>query len=205
MRVIDLFSGLGGFSQAFLDRGHDVTRYDFNEDFAEIPHTMIKDVLELTAKDLEDADIILASIDCTHFTYANHNPSKEGLQHSRKLARHVLKIIQEAKPRYYAIENPPGRLKHIFGPPQYKTAWGYWGTPYLKPTWLWGILPTLDWKTKYTEPQPKGTWNLKTFNTHKFAYLCPRDSKLRSLIPYEFSEALCIACEQKKQTQERLV
>ena len=196
MKVVDLFSGLGGFSQAFVDRGHEVERYDFNEDFKDVPHTTIKDVFDMTPVDLEHADIVLASIDCTHFTHANHNPDKDGLQLAKELTKHTLNIIHEANPRFWIIENPPGRIKKVLGPPVYKTAWGYWGTPYLKPTWLWGNLPFIDWPTQYTEPQPKDTWNLETFKTHKFAYLCERDSAKRSLVPYAFSEALCKAIEE---------
>ena len=195
MNVIDLFSGLGGFSQAFVDRGHYVERYDFNEDFQEVPHTTIKDVFDMTPIDLEIADIVLASIDCTHFSHANPFPDKDGLRLSKELTKHTLNIIHETNPQFWVIENPPGRIKKVLGPPVYKTAWGYWGTPYLKPTWLWGKLPLLDWPTRYTEPQPKDTWNLETFNTHKFAYLCDRDPKKRSLVPYDFSLALCKATE----------
>ena len=204
LKAIDLFSGLGGFSQAFVDRGHDVTRYDFNPDFEEVPFTIIKDVFELTANDLKDADIILASIDCTYFTHTNSNPDKDGLKVSKELTKHTLKIIHEANPLFWIIENPPGRIKNVLGPPMFKTAWGYWGTPYYKPTWLWGKLPFIEWKTRYAEPQPKESWNLDSFKTHKFAYLCPRDSKQRSLIPYEFSLALCIATEKATHIQEIL-
>lgn len=45
MRVLDLFSGLGGWSQAFLDRGHDVTRLDNDERFKSVPRTMLCDAL----------------------------------------------------------------------------------------------------------------------------------------------------------------
>ena len=205
LKVIDLFSGLGGFSQAFLDRGHDVTRYDFNPVFENIPNTIIKDVLELISDELKGSDIILASIDCTHFTHANSNPDKEGLDLSVRLAKHTLNIIREANPRFWIIENPPGRIKKVLGPPVYKTAWGYWGTPYFKPTWLWGKLPFMKWPRKYKEPLPKESWNLETFKTHKFAYLCPSDSKLRSLVPYEFSKVVCIATEKATHTQEVLI
>jgi len=197
MNVIDLFSGLGGFSQAFVDRGHYVERYDFNKDFHEVPHTRIKNVFDMTPIDLEIADIVLASIDCTHFTHANPFPDKDGLRLSVELTKHTLNIIHEANPRFWIIENPPGRIKKVLGPPVYKTAWGYWGTPYYKPTWLWGKLPFMDWLMRYTEPQPKDTWNLETFNTHKFAYLCDRDPKTRSLVPYNFSLALCKATEKE--------
>jgi len=53
--VIDLFSGLGGFSQAFLDRGHYVERYDFNPEFENIPNTIIKNVFDMSPIDLEIA------------------------------------------------------------------------------------------------------------------------------------------------------
>lgn len=74
LHVIDLFSGLGGFSQAFVDRDHYVERYDYNAEFKEVPHTIIKNVFDVTPIDLEIADIVLASIDCTYFTHANDNP-----------------------------------------------------------------------------------------------------------------------------------
>lgn len=204
LKVIDLFSGLGGFSQAFVDRGHYVTRYDFNPEFEGIPHTIIRDVFSLKKTDLEGADIILASIDCTYFTYANAQPDKEGLELSYKLAKHTITIIKDAEPRYYVIENPPGRIKNVLGIPMIITAWGYWGKPYLKPTWLWGNIPGIEWKTRYTEPEPKDTWDLSRYKHNKFSYLCDSDPKKRSIVPYDFSLALCSAVENNSSYQEVL-
>jgi hypothetical protein len=197
MNVIDLFSGLGGFSQAFVDRGHYVERYDFNKDFKDVPYTTIKNVFDMTPIDLEIADIVLASIDCTYFTIANAIPDKDSLALAEKLTRHTLFIIHEANPRFWIIENPPGRIKKILGPPVYKTAWGYWGTPYYKPTWLWGKLPFMNWPTRYREPVPKDTWDMKRYKKNKFSYLCDTDPKKRSLIPYAFSLELCKATEKE--------
>ena len=204
MKCLDLFSGKGGFSEGFRKRGHEVTRYDFNKDFEEVPHTIIKDVFDLTADDLQGADIILASIDCTYLTYANPQPDPKALLESLSLAQHTLKIIQEAHPKFWVIENPPGRLKHVLGPPVIKTAWGFWGTPYLKPTWLWGILPFMIWPTRYTEPEPNPEWDLKKYKHNKFAYLAKRQGKDRSFIPLSFSEALCIAAENDTHYQTTL-
>ena len=204
MKCIDLFSGLGGFSQAFLDRGHEVIRYDINKDFEEVPNTVIKDVFDLTAADLQGVDIILASIDCTHLTFANARPDITGIALSFELAKHTLQIIQEADPRFWVIENPPGRIKKVLGPPVIKTAWGFWGTPYFKPTWLWGIIPHIDWPMKYTTPEPKESWNPERFRKNKFSYLAPRNNKDRSLIPYIFSETLCIAAENSDSFQTTL-
>ena len=204
MEVIDLFSGLGGFSEGFLDRGHKVTRYDYNEDFRDVPGTIIKDIFDLTADDLQHADVILASPDCTYFTYANAQPDKDKLKFALKLAKHTLNIIQEANPRYYIIENPPGRIKKVLGLPTIITAWGFWGTPYLKPTWLWGKIPDITWLTRYKEPIPKETWDLDRYKKNKFSYLCDTDPKQRSLIPKLFSLVLCKAIENEAPGQSTL-
>ena len=46
MRVLDLFSGLGGASQAFLDHGHDVVRIENNPLLSGITNTCIMGVDE---------------------------------------------------------------------------------------------------------------------------------------------------------------
>jgi len=48
MRVLDLFSGLGGWSQAFKDRGHEVVTVDIAPKFAPI---ICKDIMELTPEE----------------------------------------------------------------------------------------------------------------------------------------------------------
>jgi len=39
MKVLDLCSGLGGFSEAFLTAGHDVLRIENNPLLADVPNT----------------------------------------------------------------------------------------------------------------------------------------------------------------------
>lgn len=69
MRVLDLFSGTGGWSAAFLDRGHEVYRIDNDEQFADVPHTTIVDVLRLGPM-TDRWDVILASPPCQAFSLA---------------------------------------------------------------------------------------------------------------------------------------
>ena len=62
MLVIDLCSGLGGFSQAFLDGGHNVIRVDNNPKFQEVPNTILEDILTMNFKpraDFKKPDILL--------------------------------------------------------------------------------------------------------------------------------------------------
>ena len=209
MEVIDLFSGLGGFSQAFVDRGHNIERYDLNERFKEVPHTTIKDVMELTPIDLEHADIILASPPCTHFSIAavyHHWPKgtpTEATLQQIELVKHTVKLIKEVNPEYWILENPRGMLQKILGKPAITQYWGSWGMGCLKPTHLWGKLPPVDWRTRESaryEKAPRGSKKGiqgKTFWKHRrgFAWAIKRNPAERALIPYDFSLAVCLAVE----------
>jgi len=193
MEVIDLFSGLGGFSQAFVDRGHYVERYDFNERFKDVPHTIIKDVMELTPIDLEHTDIVLASPPCQHFSIAavchhwkNSEPTPD-TQEVIKLVKHTKKIIEEANPTYYMIENPRGMLRRVLGLPDKFVYLSAWGKEAKKPTDFWGKFPPIDWKMPFKwEKAPRGS------KTGVQGYT---DSAETAKIPYDFSLAVCLAVE----------
>ena len=47
MRVLDLFSGMGGFSEAFLLAGDEVVRVENNPLLSEVPRTSMEDVLAM--------------------------------------------------------------------------------------------------------------------------------------------------------------
>lgn len=197
LNVVDLFSGLGGFSQAFVDRGHHVERYDNDIKFKDIPFTILKDVMELTPVGLEGMDIILASPECRCFSVAaDHHHWPKGIptdetKEQIRIVKYIVKIIQEANPEYWILENPSGRMRRVLGKPSITTAWCAWGTPYKKPTDLWGKLPPIDWKIPISwEPNPSGGAGNRMPNDPY-----PRDPAKRALIPYEFSLAVCLAVE----------
>lgn len=219
MKVYDLFSGLGGFSQAFVDRGHNVTRFEYDRKFAKVPHTIIKDVWDLTANDLRNADIILASPPCTHFSVAavsRHWPKGEPTEATLQqiaLVKHTLEIIEVANPKYWILENPRGMLRNVIGKPAITTYWAAWysmkdptvkeyGVWPKKPTDLWGRLPPIDWKLPMIwQKAPRGSklWvqgiNAANFARNPFSYIMPRSPALRAIIPYDFSLAVCLAVE----------
>ena len=224
LTVVDLFSGLGGFSQSFVDRGHNVMRIDNEPALAHVPETVIADVLVLTFGDLpEEPDIILASPPCTHFScaagwrYWPGGVAVPEVQESVTLVRHTLDLINTANPKYWVLENPRGMLRKVIGPPVVTTWWGAWGMPYLKPTDLWGKLPALDWPPhprldpmrESTHGKHKGVQENKTDLIDNLEIRGLLDyaeaPALRALIPYKFSEALCISMEQERGGQSDLL
>lgn len=206
---VDLFSGLGGFSQAFLDRGWTVYRYDNDKQFSKVPCTHLVDVLDLTAEIIKgkhkEIDIILASPPCRCFSVAAdhyHWPKGIPTEETRgqiRLVKHSIGIIEAIKPRYWILENPAGRMRNVLGKPAMRTYWCAWGTRYKKPTDLWGCLPPVAWKMahKWVSNPTGGAGNLAKGDPY------PRDLAKRSMVPYEFSLAVCLAVEGLS-TQETL-
>lgn len=72
MNVLDLFSGTGGFSEAFRQRGHKVIRIDNDPQFQSVPDTWIADVLDIDffSPHAPAFDVIVASPPCQAFSLA---------------------------------------------------------------------------------------------------------------------------------------
>ena len=133
MRVLDLFSGLGGFSEAFLLAGDHVERVENNPLLNQVPNTTMMDVLEF--RDDLDAllsnghtipgrlrtDLIVAGPPCYEFSLAFAAPqarkSREGgfddYEPNMELVEATIDIIKMINPRYWVIENVVGSIRHF--------------------------------------------------------------------------------------------
>ena len=67
MTILDLCSGLGGWSEAFVSTNWNVIRIENNPDLAYVPFTLTLDVLkwEEWIDDIPTVDVIVASPPCT--------------------------------------------------------------------------------------------------------------------------------------------
>jgi len=197
MKVLDLCSGLGGFSEAFVAAGHEVLRIENNPLLAEVPHTDIidlfdvRDLLEENVADNGDAflrnvDIILFSPPCYEFSLAFDAPravwarENAGIPYepSMDLLECGMEIIELLKPKYWIIENVRGAspyFSQLLGRArQINDAYFFWGN---FPSFAPGAFPSKAEKDE--------RWN-------------PLRANIRGKIPIQVSEALLEAIESQK-------
>jgi len=209
MRVLDLFSGLQGWSQPFRDRGHEVVCVELDEKFP----ADWRDVMTFQPKDWGYFDIILASPPCTSFSMMSigkhwtheHEPKTETARMGRALVQRTLDLVQEMGPRFWIMENPRAKLRkmplvqHL----ERRTVWYCTygdktpdGQLRAKPTDLWGSFPALlDLRPECQNFRGVG-------EPHHAA--APRGSRTSTQgmnkaesakIPYELAMDVCLAAE----------
>ena len=202
LKVLDLFSGLGGFSEAFVLNDDEVLRIENNPLLSEVKHTVMMDVCKLrdiiaeglTQGDLNpyllNIDLIVASPPCYDFSLAYSAPQGiiarkgkeefEAYQPDMELFEVTLEIIEMLKPRYWIIENVRGSIRHCekigLVPRQKFQAYV-----------LYGNFP------KFTPPRME-TKEKKDIKPHGH----PLRANYRALIPLELSESIRKAILEQK-------
>jgi len=200
MKVLDLFSGLGGASEAFLRAGHDVLRIENNPLLEEVPNTRLmcifefRDWLEDTmhlwrADDApEKIDLIWASPPCDEFSLAHSAPHaihtrehpNEPYDPNMDYLEATLDIIKMLKPRYFVIENVRGASKFFTEMIGTKPRQILGNAQF-----LWGNFPLID--------PPKYKSKAQVDKRHD-----PLRANIRAKIPIEISQSLLDAIENQK-------
>ena len=151
---------------------------------------------------------IIANPVCTEFSTARSTGKARNPEEGMKLVRECQRIIKEATPKFWVIENPAtGRLKDYLGKPTMTyEPWEY-GSPWTKRTALWGNFNIPPKKYTKWEDVPKipelyvrpGRGKPSLAFMHKSAFnLIPEfwtlrkpesDMEFRSLCSQKFAEA----------------
>ena len=183
MRILDLCSGLGGWSEPWLKAGHEVVRVDLNPRFGKIPNTITADVL--TYEPEGTFDVVLASPPCEGLS----NGRKRGSQDSNRVSKHLLiadrcRQLAQNFGRRWVIENPRGELRKWWGPPTAVVYYCQYGESYAKPTDLWSNDPSIR---HLAIPCPH--------KSHPGRYprhsdLCLKSRAERARIPYALAQAV---------------
>ena len=150
MKVLDLFSGLNGWSDTFKERGHEVFTVDFDPRFGA---DLTRDVGLLMPWDLPwRPDIILASPPCEKFSvmgigrnwHHDGSPKTPEAAEALRLVERTLYLIDKLQPAFWIMENPRAKLRVL--PPMVDlerrtVTYCQYGEHRMKPTDLWGHFP----------------------------------------------------------------
>lgn len=143
--ILDLCGGTGAWSKPYVDAGYDVRLIT------------LPDYDVLAYKPPPNVYGILAAPPCTDFTIACNRHWKKKDDDGRTFASlgvvaACLRIIADAKPYWWCLENPIGRLGTWIGPHDVVFQPWEFGDQYTKRTCLWGLfnqpVPTVDKKPK---------------------------------------------------------
>lgn len=177
MLILDVCAGTGSATQAFKDRGHDVDTLDIVGE-----HTYVCDVREWHPT--KQYDFIWMSPPCTEFSLAKRIHCRD--RHpDLSIVKACLRIVSEAVPEHWIMENPKGCLRHFIGAPVITVRYSDYGGRTVKPTDLWGVFPWFFSEGFNIHPTPWDT-----------AFPCHTD-KGRMKVPYGLSLAICKALERE--------
>ena len=182
--MIDMFSGLGGASEAFIQsKSWDVIRFDNNPLLKNIEETIItNDMFNLVCVCPKEINLIWASPPCTDFSGGWASPKsihsrivgdKEPYSPDLTLLKQTIETIDRVKPKTWVIENVVGSIKYfepLLGKPR----------QIIGSVVLWGNFPLL--------PLPADFKELKKFKDPGSQN--PLRSNYRAKIPYKISESL---------------
>ena len=200
--VLDLFCGLGGFSQAFEDSDRwQVTTVDIE---ARFEPDICADVFDLRPSDFGQVfDVVLASPPCTSFSKANHintspNHFKNGIPQTKQasnhvgLAYHTVGLIRGIGPSYWFLENPTSHLREFLGRPTGTVTYCQYGKNYQKRTDLWGTHPPITYRACSAGSSCHDPSRLDSDNSKR---PMPNDPAERAKVPEDLSTAIRDACE----------
>ena len=122
MKIIDLFSGIGGFALGFQRAGYQFTEHYFSDiDKHAIANykynfpnaTYIGDITTLHGRDFTDIDIITFGSPCQDFSLAGKREGLKGAKSS--LIEHAIALIAHIRPGIFIWENVKGAFSSNAG------------------------------------------------------------------------------------------
>lgn len=171
--ILDLCGGTGSWAQPYVDAGYTVARWDVLEG---------NDV-RLLERYERPVHGILAAPPCTHFSGSGARwwemKGEAALLEGLAVVDACLRVIYAHSPKWWALENPVGRLTRYLGKPAMYFHPCDFGDPYTKKTCLWG---------NFTEPTKTPVEPTEGSKMHKLPP-SPDRWRLRSATPPGFAKA----------------
>jgi hypothetical protein len=192
--ILHLCADIGSDSKPYKDAGYDV-------------RCIGKDMGVENYHPPENVYGVIANPVCTEFSIAQGFHKQGNYEKGMKLVLECQRIIAQAKPVFWCIENPAsGRLKDFLGKPRFIYEPWQFGSPWTKKTALWGNfnIPTRKY-TKWEDvpkipelyvrpgrPKPSMAFLHKSAKKHIREFDCfevEDDMSFRSLCSQNFAQA----------------
>ena len=165
--ILNLCSGHKTWFRAWGDTPHIIRTVELNPKLDADLHA---DIADLSIDDLfalfpsPRIDVVIASPPCECFSVASigahwgggsraYEPKTERAKKAIRLVKHIVKLIEQSKAKYWWVENPVGVLRKLSIIPE---AWNHsviwyckYGDSRAKPTDLWG-----SWPSTFTPRKP---------------------------------------------------
>lgn len=163
--ILDLCGGTGSWSKPYRLAGYDVRVIDPQVWRGGEGGTGDVRLMHYTKDRIHG---ILAAPPCTEFSSSGArwwaSKGEQALLDALSIADACARIVLFHKPRWWALENPIGRLRRFIGPPTYTFDPCDHGNPYTKRTLIWGeftppartpVTPTEGSKMHLLSPSPE--------------------------------------------------
>lgn len=123
--ILDLCAGSGSWSEPYLAAGYKVVRVTLPENDVRtfVPPSGVWGVL--------------AAPPCTEFSLAKNGQPRD-LAAAMDVVSACMRVVLQARPKWWALENPTGLLGHFLGRPRDVFQPFEYGDPWTKRTALWG-------------------------------------------------------------------
>lgn len=187
--ILDLCGGTGGWSRPYKEAGYDVRLITLPDEDARLWPSKPSNTPRLPSGFNDIAEYIgkvhgvLAAPVCTYFagSGAKHLRSDEQILEALSLVDACLRIVHTVKPKFWAMENPVGKLIKWIGPPKLYFHPSDYGDPYTKKTLLWGEFNDLT-LNKVEPTEGSKLW-------YMYGGKSAKTKELRSITPQGFARA----------------
>ena len=124
--ILDLCGGSGSWGKPYSDAGYRVI-------LVTLPENDVR-----TYQPPANVHGILAAPPCDEFSIAKDHRLTRNLSKGMEIVQACMRIVEETKPVWWAMENPAGHLRRLLGPHQFSFQPYEFGNAWTKRTLLWG-------------------------------------------------------------------
>lgn len=148
--ILDLCGGTGAFSKPYADNDNYDVRNITLPEYDLTNEKVVRHCIQLRPYG------ILFAVPCEIWGIAGNcrwnERTQENIFHHSKILIKGLRIIYSTNPKFWCIENPPGKMKDLLGQPTFSFQPYEYGADYTKKTYLWGRfnLPIFSFEQKPT-------------------------------------------------------